>query len=109
MFCSNFKLIYRPKLRVKQINAPNMNEISVSLRKQINLFEGLRFSDHHTLLRLGLVVKAGTAHSPLGDFIINHTTYEMNVKIVFEHLIFMRSYPRPKCSSAPVNEVRAKD
>lgn len=67
MVCLNFKLIYRPKLRAKQINVPKMNEMSVSLRKQINIFEGVRFSDHLTLLRLGLVVKAGTVHFPLGN------------------------------------------
>lgn len=79
MVCSNFKLIYRPKLRAKQTNVPNMNEMSVSLRKQINLFVGVRFSDPHTLLRLGLVVEAGTAHFPLGNLIISHTANEMVV------------------------------
>lgn len=105
MVYSNFKLIYRLKLREKQIHVPNMNETSVPLRKQINLFEGVRFSDHHPLLRLGLVVKAGTAHFPLGNFIIIHTTYEM----VVNSIRTFDFYPGPKCSSTPVNEVRAKD
>lgn len=82
MVCLNFKLIYRLKLRVKQINLPNMNEDSVYLRKQINIFEGMRFSDHHTILRQGLVVKAGTAHFSIGNRIISHTTYEMVVNSI---------------------------
>lgn len=82
MVCSNFKLIYRPKLRAKQINVPNMNEMSVSLRKKKYIFEGVRFSDHHTLLRMGLVVKAGTAHFPLRNLIISNTTNEMVVNSI---------------------------
>lgn len=82
MVCLNFKLIYRPKLRVKKINVPNMNEISVSLRKQIKLFEGMRLVIITHFLRKGLVVKAGTAHFPLCNLIINHTTYEMVVSSI---------------------------
>lgn len=80
LVCLNFKLIYRPKLRVKQINVPNMNEISVSLRKQIKLFEGMRLViiTHF----LDLVVKAGTAHFPLCNLKINHTTYDMVVSSI---------------------------